>query len=246
MDSTSTTSSLTHTYLLLDRSGSMFPLVDDVVGGVNAYVASVVADEPDAPFTLVQFDGPEPHDVVLDAIPVREVGAFTADRYQPRGNTPLLDATGAVISKAAERERGRRRAGLPAEDVVVVTVTDGEENASSQWSRPAVAELVKAKEEAGWTFIYLSAHLDAYAEAGMMGYGAANVQRFRSDGAGSRKAFAESARARTEMRHHLRTAEALRSEGRTLEADDLERRAKRDVFGGAKHAEADLDDDPPR
>ncbi len=41
---------------------------------------------------------------------------------------------------------------------------------------------MQAKEAAGWTFVFLGAGLDAYAEAGGLGYDARSVQAFAPDG----------------------------------------------------------------
>lgn len=49
-----------HIYFLLDRSGSMEPMADDVVGGFNGFVAAQQAEGRDAVMTLVQFDSQAP------------------------------------------------------------------------------------------------------------------------------------------------------------------------------------------
>ena len=43
-------------YVLLDRSGSMSPMVDDVLGGFNNLLAELTRDGSTATVTLVQFD----------------------------------------------------------------------------------------------------------------------------------------------------------------------------------------------
>jgi Mg-chelatase subunit ChlD len=99
--------------------------------------------------------------------------------------TPLLDATGSVIDRAARRAAELAAAGQPPEQLLVVTITDGEENASRELTRGKVVELVRAKEAEGWTFVFLGAGLDAYEEAGGMGYRARSVQPFASDADGA-------------------------------------------------------------
>ena len=55
-----TASPIVHLYVLLDRSGSMASMADDVIGGFNRLLADQQADGADARFTLVQFDSEDP------------------------------------------------------------------------------------------------------------------------------------------------------------------------------------------
>jgi Mg-chelatase subunit ChlD len=216
----------THLYLLLDRSGSMEAMRDDVIGGFNRFVAGQRAQGPDARVTLVQFDTSDPQEILLDARPLADVPALTAETFVPRGGTPLLDATGLIIARAAVRAEHRRLAGKSPESIVVVTITDGQENQSREYDRATILRLVKAKEAEGWSFAFLGAGLDAYAEAGGMGYAAGSVQAFAADGAGARAAWDELDRATTV--HRLRV-----KDGRAPVAGDF--------FAGVKDAEADRD-----
>lgn len=47
----------THLYLLLDRSGSMEAIADDVLGAYNRFLADQQRDGPDARLTFVQHAG---------------------------------------------------------------------------------------------------------------------------------------------------------------------------------------------
>lgn len=217
----------THLYVLLDRSGSMESMRDDVIGGFNRFVAEQRADGPDAVVTLVQFDTGDAHEVVLDARPIVEVPPLTRGSFVPRGGTPLLDATGLLVARAAERAEARRRAGEAPEAVVVATITDGQENSSREHDRASIMRMVAAKEAEGWTFAFLGAGLDAYAEAGGMGYDARSVQGFAADGTGAQAAFGSLSRAALEHRAHLRQHGAPPPPG--------------DFFKGRKEAEADRD-----
>ena len=77
----------------------------------------------------------------------------------------------------------------PAEQVLFATITDGEENQSCEFSRQQIVELVHAKQEAGWTFVFLGAGLDAYREAGSLGDASGSVQAWAPDGTGADLAF---------------------------------------------------------
>jgi hypothetical protein len=179
----------THIYFLLDRTGSMASMQADVIGGFNGFLASQRQEPGFVRMTLVQFDTVEPFEMLTDALPLERVRELTARTFQPRGGTPLYDATAHLISHASVRAEQRVMLDKRREDIVVVTFTDGEENSSQRFGRDDVLRMVKAKEREGWTFVFLGAGLDAYAEGGAVGYATGSTQSFAPDGAGARAAF---------------------------------------------------------
>lgn len=193
-----------HLYVLLDRSGSMAAMADEVIAGFNQLLADQVADGDDARMTLVQFDGVEPQHVVADAVPITEMTPLDATTFVPRGATPLLDATGILLGRATSREAARASAGLSGEQVVVVSITDGHENSSSEFSLSAVRRLVEERTAGGWQFVFLGAALDVYGEAGGMGYRHGSTQSFAPDGTGARAAFASLSTGTSELRGKVR------------------------------------------
>jgi Mg-chelatase subunit ChlD len=214
-----------HIYFLLDRSGSMQSMATDVIGGFNSFLESQQADGPNALLTLVQFDSEDPHEVLTDAVPIREVIRLDATRFQPRGGTPLYDAMGRLIADATIRAEKTARGDRRAEGILFVTFTDGEENQSREYTRQKVFDLVKKREDKGWTFVFLGANQDSYAEGGQIGYSASNIQNFAPDAVGSAAAF------RSLSASVSRRREAMRS---GAQYDN------RDLFEGAKEAEDDM------
>jgi hypothetical protein len=213
-----------HFYVLLDRSGSMASMRADVIGGFNQLLADQQADGPDARLTLVQFDSQDPHEVVSDALAITRVRPLTEATFVPRGGTPLLDATGRLIARAAARAGERHARGKRPEDVTVVTITDGMENQSHEHSRADILRLVKDMEARGWSFVFLGAGLDAYADSTAMGYDPRSVQAWAPDGTGARRAFASLSAAMVDKRGRARRHETY---------------DRQDYFDGAKPAEAD-------
>lgn len=213
-----------HLYVLLDRSGSMASIADDVIGGFNQLLAEQQADGADALITLVQFDSQDPHEVIADASPVREALPLDAATFAPRGSTPLLDATGLLLSRAARRAGQLEANGEPAEEIVFVSITDGHENASRELDLATVRSLVDRHKEQGWTFVFLSAALDVYGEAGGLGNDPRSTQAFAQDAGGTRAAFSSLSA----------SARAHRGKVRTRQHFD-----KDDFFEGAKPAEED-------
>src|SRR5262245_59865681 len=132
-----------HVSFLLDRSGSMGAIQNDVIGGFNQFLREQQALPGACRMTLVQFDSQHPFEVLSDAVDVNAVGLLDAQRYRPRGGTPLLDALGQLLDHAERRARGRD------EDAVVVVFSDGQENASHAWTRAALFERIEGLKAKG-------------------------------------------------------------------------------------------------
>jgi len=146
---------------------------------------------------------------VAEATPISAIAELTTETFVPRGGTPLLDASGAIIAMAEERAALRRRHGLPAEQVLVATVTDGQENSSRRYTRAALAEIVRARRADGWLFAYLSADLDAYGDAQRLGYDTGSISTFAPTAGGSAAAFSSLGRAVASKREAVRAAAPL-------------------------------------
>lgn len=213
----------THIYVLLDRSGSMESIRSDVIGGFNAFLAAQQADGDDARLSLVQFDTGDVADVTVDDAPIGLVSPLTPAAFIPRGGTPLLDATGHIIARARLRAAARAAADQP-EAVIIVTITDGHENSSSEYNRAQIRKLVETSQDEGWTFVFLSAGLDAYAEAGGVGYAHASVQEWAPDADGVQVAFLSLGDSMVRRRQAVRSGRPVNN---------------RDFFEGDKPAEAE-------
>ena len=168
--------------VVLDRSGSMESIAGDVIGGLNAFVRAQGQVEGEACFTLVQFD--DQYEVVHAHVPVQDVPPLTARTYVPRGSTALLDAIGRTIVATGARLAMMAEADRP-EVVVLAVQTDGLENASREFSRQQVFEMIRHQEaKYGWQFVFLAADQDAIAEGDRMGFAAASALDYDKDGQG--------------------------------------------------------------
>jgi Mg-chelatase subunit ChlD len=214
---------LVHFYVLLDRSGSMSSMKSDVIGGYNTFLAEQMEAPGRARMTLVQFDSQNHHDVILDAVPLQAVAPMTEASFNPRGGTPLLDATVTLIEKIHGRIATRAAMGKSDEEIVIITITDGEENQSRFSSLEQVRALVTGGQEAGWSFVFLGAGLDAYAEAQRLGYDTGSIQAFAADGDGAKTMWLSVSRASRQMRADLAADMAFE---------------KKEYFRGLKEAEA--------
>lgn len=147
----------------------MGPIRDDIVGGFNEFLARQRETAGEARVTLVQFDSQDPFEVLIDGADLAGVADLDSAAYQPRSSTPLYDAVGRMIvridSEIARRSELRRAA----EDQLVLIVTDGMENASTDFDRRRVFEMVAERRDRGWVFVLLGADQDVYAEGGKGG-----------------------------------------------------------------------------
>ena len=218
--------STTHIYVLLDRSGSMASIAGDVIGGFNTFLKDQQMAGPDARVTLVQFDSVDPQEVVASAVPISEILPLAANTFTPRGGTPLLDATGKLIGRAKLNAQLRADNGLDAEDIVFVTITDGHENSSEEFSLRTVSDLIAQCEELGWVFVFLSAALDAYDDPSVMGVKHGNIQAFESSADGAERAFRSLSTNLTMLRDKKRRG-TFRTEEDFFEAKEAEDELRR-------------------
>ena len=130
-------------WFLLDRSGSMQHLAEDVIGGFNQFLTDQAAKPGKVRMTAVQFDGQDPFEVIYDAQHVTNIKPLTSDTYSARGVTPLYDAVGTLIERADARLVKRAKDGCPLEDQLVLVFTDGLENASHRFDRAQVFDMIK-------------------------------------------------------------------------------------------------------
>jgi uncharacterized protein YegL len=173
--------------VVLDRSGSMASTRDDAMNGFNALVADQKRVPGEAGLSLVQFD--DQYQVDYSERPMSLVPELTPDTYQPRGSTALLDALGRTIDDIGSRLAARSEAARP-DKVVVVTITDGQENASRTFNAAAVsAKIAHQRDVYKWEFIFVGSNQDAIMTAGRMNIPAAQALSYRAGSRGTRAAF---------------------------------------------------------
>ena len=177
---------LTEIAFVLDRSGSMNPIAGDAIGGFNTFLAAQQALPGEARLTLVLFD----HEYLVPhtSAAMSAVTPLDAATYVPRGMTALLDAVGRTID-----DLGARLAALPEEErpakVIVAILTDGQENASRDYTFAKVSAMIKHQQEKySWEFIFLAANQDAIAAAGALSIAPKDAIAFQHTGQGIRDA----------------------------------------------------------
>ncbi len=151
--------------IILDRSGSMESCKESTVAGFNEFLRTQRELPGEAAVKLVQFD--DQYETVFDKS-LRDCPELNQNTFVPRGSTALLDAQGRTIV-----ELGQELAALPEDErpskVIMVTITDGLENASKNYTLEQIAAMIKEqRDKYNWDFVFLGANQDAVKTAAAM------------------------------------------------------------------------------
>lgn len=152
--------------LILDETGSMQSCKGAAIAGFNQYLARLRQEPAETRFTLTLFNSSKT-EVRYRGVPVSAVQELDVETYRPHDTTPLYDAIGRTLSAA------RQEAPAEAKKLGVI-LTDGLENASREYTRAQVFDLIKACEQQGWTFLYLGADHDVWAAGESLGVAGEN------------------------------------------------------------------------
>jgi Mg-chelatase subunit ChlD len=184
--------------VILDKSGSMEVRRTDAIGGFNALVDDQKVQPGVAALSLVQFD--TSYQVTFTGKAPIDVPALTMETYTPSGGTALLDAMGKTISATGERLAAMREADRP-QKVIVVIITDGEENSSHEFTYPQVNEMICHQRDVyKWEFIFVGTNQDAIASASKIGIAAHSALTYGTSGRAARAAMSAVAASVSERR----------------------------------------------
>lgn len=157
------TETITEIICILDKSGSMEILQSETIAGLNQFIEEQKREPGLCNFSLVQFNQGLETTVLRQAI--QQVGKLTRKSYQPNGYTALLDAVGQTLKTAMETHF-MLPANLAPDKVLVFIITDGQENASSRYSRSQISTMInQLQTNKGWEFQFFGANIDAFSEA---------------------------------------------------------------------------------
>jgi hypothetical protein len=172
----------THISVVLDESGSMGSLFNDTVGGYNKFLESQKEAPGTATWSLTAFNGSvRLIDSFRDINDTPNLGPAT---YKPGGGTALYDAIGATIVGCGVKLADMYEADRP-EKVIMVILTDGEENSSREFSYERIQDMIKEQSEKyTWEFIFLGANLDAVAIGTGLGIKGGMSMTFAANGQG--------------------------------------------------------------
>lgn len=170
--------------VVLDRSGSMSSVLQDTIGGFNSFIETQRDEDNDQIYVITQFDNE--YEVLQDGVDLDDVVVLNQKNYVPRGGTALLDAMGRTIH-AMDAVMANDKS---IEQALMLVLTDGGENASSEFTRDQVFKLIEERRNKGsWDFNFLGANQDAITTGGGLGIRAANCMNYSADAGGTQKAF---------------------------------------------------------
>lgn len=177
--------------VVLDKSGSMSKIKNDMMGGFNEFLAKQQEIDGKCTISMVQFS--TFRDIKYTAMDVREAPKLDHRNYSVNGGTALIDAMVDTID-----ETGHRLAMLPVKErpdrVLFVVVTDGEENASSRFQRQQLLDRINHQKTVyKWDFVYLGANQDSIQEASKYGFSYGSTMDYRSTKLGTRNVWAAAA-----------------------------------------------------
>lgn len=175
--------------VILDESGSMHYLQNDVIGGFNRMIEEQKAVGGAADVSLYTFSTTVRLPIVDQ--PLEQVEPLSIVTYRPDGGTAMNDAIGQALTKLLFESP---------EKAIISIFTDGQENASREYSRLQVKELVAQCEEKGYQVVFLAANMDEVSVGASMGLCADATRAFSADAKGMQFAYLESSAAVTNYR----------------------------------------------
>lgn len=159
---------LTEIAVILDRSGSMSSIKDDMEGGLWTLVTEQHGLPGRCRMSLYRFD--DLFEIAFAGKPSGEIVREDCELV-PRGSTALHDAVVKSLAAIESRIMAEEETERPA-IVVIVVITDGHENASRENTAKDSREAIeRATKKFGWKFSFLAADPKGFADGRMMAGG---------------------------------------------------------------------------
>ena len=172
----------THLIIVLDASGSMSSIQDDIKGSFNEFLKKQREAEGQTVFDLFQFND-EVHRLVRSTN-LAQFHDDLMDRYECSGCTALNDAVCIAIDTVGHEFADMPESERP-EHVLCVIITDGMENASREYTSKDVKKRIEHQKTAyNWQFQFLAADQDAFATGESLGIDHDGCMNFTHDLAG--------------------------------------------------------------
>ena len=157
----------THICIVLDASGSMECIENDIKGSFNTFLDKQREEPGKTVFDLFQFSS-EVERLVKSA----DLALFKDDlmaKYTCSGCTALNDAICIAIDTMGKEFAEMPETERP-ENVLCVIITDGQENASKEFSTADVKKRIEHQQNVyQWEFLFLAANQDAFESGSALG-----------------------------------------------------------------------------
>jgi len=164
----------THITILLDRSGSMLSVANDVIGGIGTFIKEQKEAPGECTISIHQFDGQYQTDISFK--PIGEVSENIV--FEPRGYTALYDGVGKAIMETGAALSAMKEEDRPEKHIFVI-FTDGAENASREFTYATVKPLIEEHtNKYNWEFMFLGANIDAVSVGTSFGLSSAKSMNY--------------------------------------------------------------------
>jgi hypothetical protein len=187
--------------IILDESGSMEHIKKPIMDGFNEVVQNIKGIEIKFPeqkhfISFVTFNGIgiKTH---LHMEAVKNLKPIDEKSYNPDSMTPLYDAIGLSTLKL-KNEIGDK----PNTNVLVTILTDGMENASSEFNGEQIYKIISDLKAQGWTFTYIGANHDV--EGAAMKISITNTMTFTAEEDSVKHMFGKENLARERYSNNIR------------------------------------------
>lgn len=155
---------------ILDESASMHGMGDEPVDSVNVFFEEQKKTQNDlATATLVTFNTHSR--TIIDNKKLSELKKIQQHDYNPKGGTAINDAICSTIKSRLSSSKPN--------NVVLVIITDGQENSSQYYSIEDTREMINLVEEKhSWKVIFIGANIDVLSEGCKMNINADRCMQY--------------------------------------------------------------------
>lgn len=155
-----------HVCFVIDESGSMYASINDVKGGVQKIIDEQKANTNGiCKVSLFRFANE-----VKEEYTFNDVNSIPDFKYNPSGCTAMNDGIGTAIDKIGVILNNTPEDERPEQNMIVI-ITDGFENFSSEYTFEKVKEMIKHQEEKyNWKFMYLGVDIMSTEQADKYGF----------------------------------------------------------------------------
>lgn len=167
-------------HIILDRSGSMSTIRNDMLGGLNQFIAEQKKALAGRQVSMNFYRFDDKYEEVFKDKSLWLCDEFVPEDFVPRGSTALNDAIGKTLNSVSIN---------PNDKTIFIIITDGEENASIEYTSTQLQKLIKEKTSANCQFVYLGANQDAFKEAEKLGIMRNSSLTYKATSAGTRSMY---------------------------------------------------------
>lgn len=187
--------------VLMDASGSMVSMKEEAIDGYNNFIEEQKTVDRDADVSLYLFNTQV--ETIEKTTSIDNIDKLTLDDYYTANRTALLDALGQSINETKKCSQECSVCGHSTEydKVVFGVITDGQENASQEYSKPDIQSLVnEVQNNLDWSIVFLSADMEQISEAKDYGIKTSACLNYTDTKEGTVEAYSDMSRSVLEAR----------------------------------------------